>query len=94
MLSANSSDRIAISGRDHDPDERVHRQRATGRDQDRDAATPPIGQRAVEQEREAVRQRADKLDRPEVLLTDAADVLEDRHVVAAHIKEGVGQPER
>ena len=76
MLSANSTRQHAcIDGvrrrvDDQTPIARVARRGAGRGDQDRDAAAPAIGERSVEQEREAVDDRADRVDVAELLAGD------------------------
>ena len=99
MLSANSHSSAVHAGRValhriEDADRGVARRRAGRRDQHREPAAEPVAQRAVEQERQPVDDRADRVDRAEVLAADLPLHEQRDDVVAAHVEERVRQAER
>ena len=76
---------------DQDAEDEVGDRGAGGADQHRQPAAEAVGDGAVDQEGQGVDDRADAVDRPEVVLADAAERLEDGEVVAPHVEERVGQ---
>ncbi len=65
-------------------------------DEDSSFAADPVDERAVDQKRERVGHRPRREDEPEIFVRHerAECVLRDREIVASHVKERVGHPER